>query len=189
MSEFTITEEEKQLILEHRRRKEGQKRCTKPVHNSINPNEGPNVGRLPPGHPLNWFEKDIFTKIGNVKHRSEHAKIRKCGMKIQSDNRDRVYHVLTHMDVLWTNPTWDAEKKMSPSESGPHPLMTEEVKILYEKFKKKYNIGDDNINPLHKAVGEEEDRVKYPIFKNKRPFSQRVQEEVDAYQPKPNDGI
>ena len=107
-------------------------------------------GRLTEDHPLGWFEPEIFRKIGNMEHKAEHKKIPELlKMPIQTKSRDRVYHALCHLDVLWTE--------------AHLPL---KYKHKYEEYKKEHSIGDDNIHPSHKKEGE-----KYPVAQNKRPWS------------------
>lgn len=107
-------------------------------------------GRLTPGHPMYWFEENVFRKISNMRHQAEHKKIKDLlGMPVQTNSRDRVYHALCHLDVLWTE--------------GNLPV---NYKAKYEEYKKEQGIGDDNIHPAHKKPG-----VVYPTPKNKKPWN------------------
>lgn len=107
-------------------------------------------GRLTPGHPMFWFEDNVFKNITNDRHGEEHAKIKRLlEIPVQTNSRDRVYHALSHLDVLWTE--------------GNLPVS---YKAKYEEFKTKEGIGDDNVHPAHKKKG-----VVYPVAKNKRPWS------------------
>jgi len=103
-------------------------------------------GRLTEDHPFFFFEEEIFKKLGNNKHQEEHRKIRKVlELPVQANNRDRTYHVLTHMDVLWY------EKRL--------PLR---FKKAAEDLKKEHNIGPDNI-----SEGQKKEGVIYPTPKVK----------------------
>jgi hypothetical protein len=107
-------------------------------------------GRLTEGHPMHWFETNVFKKISNMRHQAEHKKIMKLlGMPVQTQSKDRVYHALCHLDVLWTE--------------GNLPVS---YKHRYEAFKAEQGIGDDNIHPAHKKPG-----VVYKTPKNKRPWN------------------
>ncbi len=109
-------------------------------------------GRITEGHPVYWFENEIFSKIGNIEHKQQHKLIRKLlGMPVQNLFRDRVYHALTHLDALW-------EQDMLPLK----------YKIKYEKFKQEHNIGDDNVHPEHK---KDKPDYTFPIPVKNRPFS------------------
>lgn len=113
-------------------------------------------GRLTPGHPMYWFEENVFRNISNKRHQEEHSKIKDLlKMPVQTNSRDRVYHALCHLDVLWTE--------------GNLPVS---YKAAYEKYKQQQGIGDDNIHPSHKKPG-----VVYPAPKNKRPWD--AEEYVD----------
>lgn len=179
MEEFTLTEEEKQLIINRRNllksRKErvitpvkkGQNQPQPPqqaaqarpdLYQPHNDLSRPHRGRLQPGHPVYWFEKEIFQQIGNVQHKKEHEKIAKLlKMPIQNKYRDRVYHALCHLDLLWAE--------------GRLPVR---YKVGYEKLKEENNIGDDNIHPSHKEPG-----VTYPIAQNKRPWNPEEFQDYD----------
>ena len=117
-------------------------------------------GRLTnPDHPLHWFEKEIFAKIGNMNHQGEHAKIVNIlKMPVQASSRDRCYHALCHLDVLWT------EKKL--------PL---KYKRKYEAYKEETKIGDDNVHPDHKT-----DDAKFPEAQNKREWNPEDYEGVES---------
>lgn len=108
-------------------------------------------GRLTDKHPMYWFEDSVFKKIPNQRHKAEHKKITEIlGMPVQTNSRDRVYHALCHLDVLWTE--------------GNLPIS---FKKKYEDYKKEQGIGDDNIHPAHKKEG-----VVYPVPKNKKPWNE-----------------
>lgn len=118
-------------------------------------------GRLTPGHPMYWFEENVFRKITNMEHQAEHKKIKDIlGMPVQTNSRDRVYHALCHLDVLWTE--------------GRLPIG---YKHRYEEYKKEQGIGDDNIHPAHKKKG-----VVYPVPKNKRPWNPEDYQDYDETQ-------
>ena len=105
-------------------------------------------GRLTTEHPFAFFEEEIFKKIKNMAHQKEHKKITEVlGMPVQANNRDRVYHLLCHMDVLWY------EKRL--------PL---KYKKLQEGLKQKHNIGPDNI-----SLGQKKKGVVYPFPKVELP--------------------
>ena len=107
-------------------------------------------GRLTEGHPMHWFEEKVFRKIPNMGHQVEHKKISELlGMPVQTNSRDRVYHALCHLDVLW------AEDKLPVA-----------YKKRYEDYKVEHKIGADNIHPDHKMDG-----VQYPIPNNIRPWN------------------
>ena len=115
-------------------------------------------GRLTPGHPMYWFEENVFRNISNKLHQEQHKKIKEIlGMPVQANSRDRMYHTLCHMDVLWTE--------------GKLPVS---YKKKYEDFKKKENIGDDNIHPAHKKPG-----VEYPVATGKRPWTEEDMKNYD----------
>ena len=117
-------------------------------------------GRITEGHPVYWFENDIFSKIGNIEHKTQHKLIRKLlGMPVQNLFRDRVYHALTHMDALW--------------EQGLLPL---KYKIAYEDFKKEHEIGDDNVHPEHKKDKPDFD---FPKAQKNRPWMSEAYGEAD----------
>ena len=67
------------------------------------------------------------------------------------------------MDMLWDE---------------AHPLMTDEIKLRYEKYKKKWGIGDDNMNPIYKLPDGD-----YPILKNKRPMTEKILKALNDYDP------
>lgn len=172
---FQITEDEKQLILNRRRLSEIRLASPAPgTQSSQKPSEIPSKqpkdvilgsnrppgwdshadlnkchkGRLTEDHPFYFFEKDIFSKIVNMEHQKEHKKITEIlGMPVQANNRDRVYHLLCHMDVLWY------EKRL--------PLR---FKKRQEELKKEHNIGSSNISEGQKKKG-----VVYPLPKVKLP--------------------
>jgi hypothetical protein len=156
---------------------------------AYDPASGPLQQRIPNGHPFYWFERDVFSRLGNVLHGMEHAKIRLAGMKVQADNRDRVYHALTHLDVLWTWYPKMREDKEFMSKTNLNDELMDKIKIQYEKFKKKWDIGDDNMNPLYKIEGEEDNEDIYPKFKNKRPLTEEINKIIEEYVPQANDGI
>ena len=113
-------------------------------------------GRITEGHPVYWFENDIFSKIGNIEHKTQHKLIRKLlGLPVQNLHRDRVYHALTHMDALWCQ--------------GLLPLR---YKVAYEDFKAEHDIGADNVHPEHKKLKPD---YKYPKANISRPWDK------DAY--------
>lgn len=115
-------------------------------------------GRLTPGHPMYWFEENVFRKITNMEHQAEHKKIGSLlSMPVQTNSRDRVYHALCHLDVLWTE--------------GRLPIA---YKKRYEDYKKEQGIGHDNIHPSHKKEG----RV-YPLPKNKKEWDEDKYKDFD----------
>jgi len=173
MKELVLTEEEKKLILKRRELQEARKnrplqasQQQPPAQKQQQPQQQPQArpdlykphtdlsrphrGRLQPDHPVYWFEKEIFQQIGNVQHKKEHEKIAKLlKMPVQNKFRDRVYHALCHLDVLWAE--------------GRLPVR---YKHAYEKLKEDNGIGEDNIHPGHKIKGED-----YPVPQNKRPWN------------------
>lgn len=184
--DIQLTDSEKKLILRRRElMKARQARQAQPNQGLNRPAEGnsppapqqqprpdmfkphtdlsrPHRGRLQPDHPVYWFEKEIFQQIGNVQHKKEHEKIAKLlKMPVQNKFRDRVYHALCHLDVLWTE--------------GRLPVR---YKVAYEKLKKDNNIGDDNIHPGHKLEGE-----TYPVAQNKRPWDPEKYKDYDDNEP------
>lgn len=115
-------------------------------------------GRLTPGHPMYWFEENVFQKISNMEHQRQHKKIKELlGMPVQTNSRDRVYHALSHLDALWTQ-----------------ELLPVAYKIRYEEYKKEHGIGDDNIHPAHKKPG-----VVYKTPKFKRPWNPEDHKDYD----------
>lgn len=169
MEEFILTNEEKQLILTRRelfkdrqeRRKLAPKSSTDQPQQQNTPKQANgwdahaepdrvHKGRLTGNHPLGWFEDEIFKKIANMDHQKEHKKIGDIlNMPVQNHLRDRIYHALCHLDVLWYE--------------GRLPL---KYKHRYERYKKEHNIGKDNTHPAHKKEG-----VTYKVPKVSRPFS------------------
>lgn len=175
MNNFLITDEEKQLILKRReladKRQKSRdlppKNAAKAVQPQPKQNNRPagwddhndpckvHKGRITEGHPLFWFEKEIFSKIGNVEHKNQHKLIRKIlGMPVQNLFRDRAYHALSHLDCLW--------------EQGMLPL---KHKKRYEDYKKLHNIGDDNVHPDHKKDKPDYD---FPVANKKRPWDEKA---------------
>ena len=175
MENYLITDEEKAFILKRRElaAKRKKLRHAQPKHPVKAAQQPQQQGNRPPGwdshcdpskihkgritdkHPLFWFEKDIFSKIGNVEHKTQHKLIRKLlGMPVQNLFRDRVYHALTHMDTLW--------------EQGLLPL---KYKCAYEEFKELHKIGDDNVHPEHK---KEKPDYKFPIPNISRPWDKEA---------------
>ncbi len=187
MENFLITDEEKSLILKRRELAAKRKKLRNsppqhPVHQHVQqPQQQGNrppgwdshhdpakihKGRITEGHPVYWFEKDIFSKIGNIEHKQQHKLIRKLlGMPVQNLFRDRVYHALTHLDALW--------------EQGFLPL---KYKCDYEKFKIRHDIGDDNVHPEHKK--DKPDFV-FPVAQKSRPWNAEAYgapNELESYQ-------
>lgn len=159
MINFEITEDEKLLLLKRRElfEKRQKRGALKVQHQNNQPLTGhckPEVvhqGRMTdPDHPMHWFEKEIFSQISNMEHQAEHAKIGELlKMPVQTSSRDRVYHALCHLDVLWAE--------------GRLPIR---YKHRYEEYKKKHKIDTDNIHPSHKTEG-----TKYPEPQNKRDWN------------------
>jgi hypothetical protein len=187
MKNLLVTDEEKAFILKRRelaaKRKKlrhaqpqhpVQQHAQQPQQQNNRPagwddhNEPDRVhkGRITEGHPMFWFEKDIFSKIGNVAHKEQHKLIRKLlGMPVQNLFRDRVYHAITHLDALW-------EQCMLPLK----------YKKKYEDFKVLHNIGDDNVHPEHK---KEKPDFDYPIAQKNRPWNPEAYgapDESEVYQ-------
>lgn len=169
MEELTLTEEEFHLITQRRMMQEARKAHTpapgpqKPKVEKTDVVMGKNrpagwdshedvgkchKGRLTEGHPFHFFETDIFKRISNMEHQAEHKKISTVlGLPVQNANRDRVYHLLSHMDVLWY------ENRL--------PL---KYKKLQEDLKKEHGVGPDNIPSGQKKKG-----VIYKLPKVKLP--------------------
>ena len=176
MEQFLITDEEKNFILKRRelaaKRKKLRNAAPKhPVQTASQPQpQAPqnghcdpakvHKGRITESHPLYWFEKEIFAKIGNAAHKQQHKLIRSLlGVPVQNLFRDRVYHALTHMDALW--------------EQGLLPLRH---KCSYEDFKALHGIGDDNVHPEHKKDKPDFD---FPKPLKNRPWDKEAYGEAD----------
>jgi hypothetical protein len=157
MEQFEITEEERQLILNRRkfsavRMGPPESKPAQPAEKPVDPILGQNrppgwdshadlgkchKGRLTQDHPFFFFETDIFKKISNMEHKEEHKKMTSIlGMPVQSPTKDRVYHLLSHMDILWY------EKRL--------PL---HYKKRQEELKAQYGIGADNVPESQKKQG------------------------------------
>lgn len=175
MIDFQVTQEEKDLLLKRRelfekRKKNGivvvEKRKQKqPVTNpAVAAASGskcaPHHGRVTdPSHEMHWFETLVFANITNMEHQKEHRNILELlKMPVQASNRDRVYHQLCHLDVLWS--------------TYRLPL---HLKRRYEEYKKKYNIDDTNMHPDLK-----ESNVEYPKPQNKRPWDEKLYEKIES---------
>lgn len=160
MENFEVSADEKQLILNRRKLfAERQKSCPmsngKPCgtkdailgenrpkgwdnHNDLNQ---VHKGRVTENNPLYWFEDEIFRKIGNKNHQQEHKKIHSIlGLPIQSHTRDRAYHILSHMTVLWV------QKRL--------PL---KYKVREQEIRDQYGVGVDNV-----PAGQKKEGVVYP---------------------------
>ena len=169
MEDFKITQEEKALILKRRelfeKRKQGgivavQKQTTNPATAAANGSKcAPHQGRVTdPSHEMHWFEQEIFSQIGNMNHQKEHRKILEViKMPVQSATRDRIFHQLCHLDVLW--------------KEGRLPV---KYKHKYEEYKKKYNIDDTNLHPDLKEEGRE-----YPTPFEKRAWNPEDYQDYD----------
>lgn len=179
MEDLVLTAEERELILKRRsllakrqngqiqKKEQPQKRNTDDVILGKNRPKGwddhcdpekVHKGRLTADHPMGWFEPEIFKHISNKEHQAEHRKIREVlGMPVQNKYKDRIYHALCHLDVLWTE--------------GRLPVR---YKHKYEEYKKQNNIGDDNVHPAHKEEG-----VNYKLPKDKRPWNPEDYQDFD----------
>lgn len=173
MENFIITEDEKALILKRRelfkkRQENGIVAVQKQSAQTNNPAVAAATGSkctahqgrvTDPNHEMHWFEQEIFAKIGNMDHQKEHRKILDLlKMPVQASNKDRIFHQLCHLDVLWT------EKRL--------PL---HYKRRYEAYKKKYNIDDTNLHPDLKEPG-----IEYKRPQNKRPWNPELYKNIES---------
>ena len=156
--DLQLSQEEIDLILKRRelttkRQARGPVSASNRVVEEVKPAQKPQItlGRITdPSHPLHFFEKEIFAKIGNLDHEKEHHKIWDVlGMPIQASSRSREYHAICHLDVLWQ------EERL--------PL---HYKRKYEEYKKQNEIDDTNLHPSLKVSGE-----TYAAPRNKRPWN------------------
>ena len=158
--DLQLSQEEIDLILKRReltvkRQARGPVSAVNRVVEEVKPvpkkADGDVNGRITdPGHPMHWFESQVFSRIGNLDHEKEHDKIwTLLKMPIQSSSRSRIFHSLCHLDVLWTE--------------GRLPL---HYKRKYEQYKKDNGIGEDNLFPESKVEGE-----TYAVPQNKRPWN------------------
>lgn len=172
MEKFEVTHEEKLLILKRRelfskRQKRGvvhakDRNVSEQKPQKQVPKNSAHRGRITdPKHEMHWFEKEIFAKISNLEHAAEHKKISTIlNMPIQHSSRDRVYHSLCHLDVLWT------EERL--------PL---HYKRKYEEFKKKYGIGETNLYP---DIVKDYPKENCPEVKNKRPWNPELYKDIES---------
>lgn len=117
-------------------------------------------GRMTEEHPLYWFEKEIFSKITNLQHKAQHKKITEIlHVPVQNVFRDRCYHAIQHLQVLW-------EQCMLPLK----------YKARIEDFKAKHNIGMDGVHPEHK---KQKPDYKYPVPVTSRPWDNESYGEAD----------